>query len=100
MTIVGYEPSRTSRALHRAMGALVTDDRDPFWDDVKRNVAAWLIITGIAGVGYMAVSIPSRMDRIILNQDAFREDVRGLQNDVGSLKERITALELHQGRRQ
>ena len=75
----------------------MTGAPDPFWDDVRKHVVSWAIIGSISGVGYLAISIPSRIDRVLLNQEMVREDVREVQSTLGTLKQRVEILERGRG---
>jgi len=101
MTIAGHEPASAIRsALHLArvhLEVAVTGAPDPFWDDVRKHVVSWAIIGSISGVGYLAISIPSRIDRVLLNQEMVREDVREVQSTLGTLKQRVEILERGRG---
>lgn len=96
MTIAGHDAIKALDHFTHSLWGVVSTEPEPFWDDVKKNVVAWLIIGGISSVGYMAVVIPGRLERVLINQDAVREDVRGLQSDLTTLKQRIDAIELRQ----
>lgn len=102
MTIAGHAPVDDLRAaLHVArvhLGVAVSGSPDPFWDDVRRHVVSWAIIGGISGVGYLAISIPSRIDRVLLNQDNVLQDVRDIQGSLSNLKQRIENLEVRVNR--
>lgn len=94
MTIAGHSALSDLETAAQSLWGLVSQEPDPFWDEVKRSVATWLVISAIAGVGYMAIQIPSRLERVLINQDAVRENVRELQQDFGELKQRIETVEV------
>ena len=93
MTIVGHELHRSTSAFTQALEVLVSGTPDPFWDDVRRHVTSWLIISGIAGIGYLAVSVPIRLDKVLANQDSLQIEMRSAQRELAELEHRTEALE-------
>ena len=84
--------------LARRLGTVISDER--FWIDVRKNVASWAIIGSIGGIGWLSFSVPSRLDRVLLNQESFKIQVNGLRSDIMELQdlrrkntERIERLE-------
>jgi hypothetical protein len=66
---------------------------DPFWDEVRRHVVSWLIICGVGGIGYLAVQVPLRLDRVLVNQEAFQGDLREFKTELRELETRMTREE-------
>ncbi len=66
----------------------MTSQPDPFWDDVRRHVTSWLIICGIGGVGYLAVSVPIRLDKVLSNQESLQVELRHAQDRLTTLEQK------------
>jgi len=75
----------------------VTEDRpelmEEFWGQVRVNVASWLAVAGLLGVGYIAWTVPRSLDLIQRNQEDQRQDMIQLKTDLRSLEVRTTKLE-------
>jgi len=96
MTILGHEFSRTTDSFGHALEVLVSGIPDPFWDDVRRHVTAWLIISSVAGIGYLAVQVPIRLDRLLTNQEGFASELQEFKAALKDLEVRMVRQE--QGR--
>ena len=93
MTIAGHELFRSPSDPLHALEVLVTSQPDPFWDDVRRHVTSWLIICGIGGVGYLAVSVPIRLDKVLSNQESIQTEMRHAQQRLTVLEQKAVTLE-------
>ena len=71
---------------------------DPFWDEVRRHVVSWLIICGVGGIGWLAVQVPLRLDRVLVNQESFAGEVRELKAELKDLEVRMARQEAGRGR--
>lgn len=94
MTIAGLEVPRTAHAVSHTLEVLVTGVPDPFWDDVRRHVVAWLIIAGVGGIGYLAVQVPIRLDRVLANQEGFATEMQEFKAALKDLEVRMTRQEM------
>jgi hypothetical protein len=93
MTIAGHELFRSRQDPFHALEVLVTSQPDPFWDDVRRHVTSWAIICGIGGVGYLAVSVPIRLDKVLSNQEAMQTDIQHAQDRLTTLEQKAIIQE-------
>lgn len=93
MTIAGMEASRAAHVVTHTFEVLVSGMPDPFWDEVRRHVVSWLIICGVGGIGYLAVQVPLRLDRVLVNQEAFQGDLREFKTELRELETRMTREE-------
>jgi hypothetical protein len=96
MTILGHEFYRTADSFGHTLEVLVSGVPDPFWDDVRRHVVAWLIIAGVGGIGYLAVQVPIRLDRVLVNQEGFAAELQEFKSALKDLEVRMARQE--QGR--
>ena len=67
---------------------------DPFWDEVRRHVVSWLIICGVGGIGYLAVQVPIRLDRVLANQEGFATEMHEFKAALKDLEARVTRHEM------
>lgn len=93
MTIAGHELFRSHHDPLHALEVLMTSQPDPFWDDVRRHVTSWLIICGIGGVGYLAVSVPIRLDKVLSNQESLQVELRHAQDRLTTLEQKSVIQE-------
>lgn len=94
MTIKGHGTADHDDAdLFYGLGVLMTGGSDPFWDEVRRHVTSWLIIAGIGGVGYLAVSVPVQINQVLSSQERVQQDVQVLQKHLMLLEQRMDSLE-------
>ncbi len=93
MTILGHEFSRTADAFGHTLEVLVSAMPDPFWDDVRRHVTAWLIIASVGGIGYLAVQVPLRLDRVLVNQEGFAAELQEFKAALRDLEVRMVRQE-------
>jgi len=96
MTILGHEITRTADAVAHMLEVLVSGCPDPFWDDVRRHVTAWLIISSVASVGYLAVQVPIRLDRVLTNQEGFAVELQEFKAALKDLEVRMVRQEQQQ----
>jgi hypothetical protein len=71
-----------------------------FWKEVEQQVAAGLILAAVAGVGYIAWTVPRQLDQIYQQQVALTERAKGMEAIVlkqgealDHLDRRVTRLE-------
>jgi hypothetical protein len=93
MTILGHESSCITDNFGHALEVLVSGCPDPFWDDVRRHVTAWLIISSVASVGYLAVQVPIRLDRVLNNQEGFTLELQEFKAALKDLEVRVARQE-------
>ena len=93
MTIAGLEASKVAHAVGHSFEVLVNGTPDPFWDEVRRHVVSWLIICGVGGVGWLAVQMPIRLDRVLTNQDNFRTELQEFKSSIRDLEVRMARQE-------
>jgi hypothetical protein len=96
MTIAGLEVPRAAHAVGHSFEVLVNGTPDPFWDEVRRHVVSWLIICGVGGIGYLAVQVPIRLDRVLINQESFQGELREFKAELQDLGVRMTRQEMRQ----
>ena len=96
VTIAGHECPRMPSEWAHAMEVLVNGTPDPFWDEVRRHVVSWLIICGVGGIGYLAVQVPIRLDRVLINQESFQGELREFKAELQDLGVRMTRQEMRQ----
>ena len=75
---------------------------DPFWDEVRRHVVSWLIICGVGGIGYIAVQVPIRLDRLLANQETLGAELQEFKEELQNLQIRMDRIEqrwVQEGRR-
>jgi hypothetical protein len=71
-----------------------------FWLDVEQQVAAGLILAAVAGVGFLAWTVPRQLDLILANQKAIFERAAAIEvrldraeGNIQGLDHRITRME-------
>ena len=69
-----------------------------FWRGVKQEAAAGLVVLlaggAITGIGYLVYTVPSQLERVIQNQEQFKNRVSQLEDTVKDHDVRIIKLEL------
>ncbi len=93
MTIAGLEFPRAAHAVSHSFEVLVNGTPDPFWDEVRRHVVSWLIIAGVGGIGYLAVQVPIRLDRVLINQETFQSELREFKTELQDIEVRLGRVE-------
>lgn len=68
-------------------------EEDAFWRQVRLNVTSWLIVCGVAGIGYIGYTVPRQLDMILKNQESQQEDIRSLAAQQKSFESRLIRLE-------
>jgi hypothetical protein len=73
--------------------AAVTSPNRSFidWREVIQQAAAWLVIGGIAGIGWLSYHVPRQLDRILHNQQRFAEQSQEIDQRVDSLETTVKA---------
>jgi len=70
------------------------------WSTVRQEVAAGLLIVAcsavIGGIGYIAYTVPAKLDRVISNQMEFKGRLIKVEEGLDEHENRITRLELFQ----
>lgn len=71
-----------------------------FWKEVEQQVAAGLILAAVAGVAYIAWTVPRQLDQIYQQQVALTDRAKLIENQLGEhgvelkgLDRRVTRLE-------
>lgn len=71
-----------------------------FWRGVKQEAIAGLVVLlagGITtGIGFLVYTVPSKLDHVIQNQEAFKTRVGALEETVRDHDVRIIKLEMRQ----
>lgn len=67
--------------------------RPTYWGQIWVNTASWLIVCGVAGVAYIAFTVPRMLDAVLRNQEAVKEDVAQIRAQMLSHETRILRLE-------
>ena len=69
----------------------------PFWREVRAQAVAGSLVVSIAailaGITYIAYTVPSQLDRVISNQTQFKERLDEVEKNVDSLQDRVTRVE-------
>ena len=68
--------------------------RPTFWGQIWVNTASWLIVCGVAGVAYIAFTVPRMLDAVLRNQDAVKEDMAQVRAEVAETRAGLRAVEL------
>ncbi len=70
------------------------------WKEVEQQVAAGLILAAVAGVGYIAWTVPRQLDQIYHQQVALTQQAKGMEQlaakhgeAIQGLDRRVTRLE-------
>ena len=70
------------------------------WREVEQQVAAGLILAAVAGIGYIAWTVPRQLDQIYQQQTDLSERAKGMEvmvvkqgEALQSLDRRVTRLE-------
>lgn len=73
------------------------------WKEVEQQVAAGLILAAVAGVGYIAWTVPRQLDQIYQQQVALTQQAKGMEQlaakhseAIQGLDRRVTRLEAQQ----
>jgi hypothetical protein len=93
MTIAGHDLSHDVDRVLRGAEIMMGGVPDPFWDDVRRHVVSWLIVLGIGSIGWMAVTLPTRLDRVLSNQEGFSDSIRVMQAEVKVLTQNLATVQ-------
>ena len=71
-----------------------------FWIQVEQQVAAGLILSMVAGVGYLVWSVPRQLDQVLANQKsisdratAIEQRMSAIDGQLDGLDRRVTRLE-------
>lgn len=69
------------------------------WLEVKQEAIAGLLVVGavsvVGGIGYIAYTVPAKLDRVISNQMEYKQRITDLEDEVKDHRDRITRLEVH-----
>jgi hypothetical protein len=93
MTIAGHDISGDADWILRGAEIMASGMPDPFWDDVRRHVVSWLIVAGIGSIGWMAVTMPTRLDRVLNNQETFSMNVKEMQLEIKVLAQSLATVQ-------
>jgi hypothetical protein len=64
-----------------------------FWGQIWVNTASWLIVCGVAGVAYIAFTVPRMLDSVLANQEQVKSEAAALRAQLLSHETRIMRLE-------
>lgn len=70
-----------------------TSEQEEFWAQVRLNVTSWMIICGVAGIGYLGYTVPRTLDLILRNQEIHRTQQTEMSTQLRSHELRITRIE-------
>ena len=69
------------------------------WLEVKQEAIAGLLVVGavsvVGGIGYIAYTVPHKLDRVISNQMEYEQRITDLEDEVKDHRDRITRLEVN-----
>ena len=69
------------------------------WLEVKQEAIAVLLVVGavsvVGGIGYIAYTVPHKLDRVISNQMEYKQRITDLEDEVKDHRDRITRLEVN-----
>lgn len=69
------------------------------WLEVKQEAIAGLLVVGavsvVGGIGYIAYTVPHKLDRVISNQMEYKQRITDLEDEVKDHRDRITRLEVN-----
>lgn len=64
-----------------------------FWIQVEQQVAAGLILSMVAGVGYLVWSVPRQLDQVLANQKSISERAAAIEQRMGAIDAAIDGLD-------
>ena len=71
-----------------------------FWREVEQQVAAGLILAAVAGIGFIAWTVPRQLDQLLAGQKAIAERATAMErrltqaeDDIQGLGIRVTRIE-------
>jgi hypothetical protein len=71
-----------------------------FWREVEQQVAAGLILAAVAGIGFIAWTVPRQLDQLLAGQKAIAERATAMErritqaeDDIHGLGIRVTRIE-------
>lgn len=71
-----------------------------FWKEVEQQVAAGLILAAVAGVAYIAYTVPRQLDQVLQKQEALTDRTKVIEAQLltlgtafDGLDRRVTRLE-------
>lgn len=68
-------------------------EQEEFWAQVRLNVTSWMIVCGVAGIGYLGWTVPRTLDLILRNQELHKMQQTEMSTQLRSHEVRITRLE-------
>jgi hypothetical protein len=68
-------------------------EQEVFWSQVRLNVTSWMIVCGVAGIGYIGYTVPRTLDLIVRNQEMYRMQQSEMSTQLRSHEVRITRIE-------
>lgn len=64
-----------------------------FWGQIWVNTASWLIVCGVAGVAYIAFTVPRMLDSVLANQEQVKAEAAAIKAQLLSHESRLLRLE-------
>lgn len=71
-----------------------------FWREVEQQVAAGMILAAVAGIGFIAWTVPRQLDQLLAGQKAIAERATAMErritqaeDDIQGLGIRVTRIE-------
>ena len=67
-------------------------NRPQFWHEVEQQVAAGLILAAVAGIGFIAWTVPRQLDQLLAGQKTITERAAAMERRIGQAEEDIQGL--------
>lgn len=64
-----------------------------FWIQVEQQVAAGLILSMVAGVGYLVWSVPRQLDQVLANQKSISDRATAIEQRMGAIDGQLDGLD-------
>lgn len=66
---------------------------DAFWTQVRLNVTTWLILSAVAGIGYLGYTVPRMLEQVLKAQEWHSKQLVELATQLRTHEIRITRIE-------
>ena len=63
-----------------------------FWREVEQQVAAGLILAAVAGIGFIAWTVPRQLDQLLAGQKAIAERATAMERRITQAEDEIHGL--------
>ena len=64
-----------------------------FWREVEQQVAAGLILAAVAGIGFIAWTVPRQLDQLLAGQRAITERAAAMESRLGKAEQQIDSID-------